>query len=86
MDEPSTRGGTRCRLLGHDFDFRAEGELMRWSCTRCSAEGAKLYPSSGEAERMARALDVRGNEDLGRRAPLIGLLPLRLWRGWRRRA
>ncbi len=54
---------------------------MRWSCAReCGAGGAKLYPTPEQAAHYARALDREDRDDLGRRAPLIGLLPLRLWR------
>lgn len=54
---------------------------MRWHCGRgCGAGGAKLYRNADEAERYARAFDREDREDLGRRAPLIGLLPLRLGR------
>jgi hypothetical protein len=58
---------------------------MRWDCARCGAAGgAKIYPTAAEAERYARALDREDRADLGRRAPLIGLLPLRIWRAWSR--
>lgn len=58
---------------------------MRWRCARgCGAEGSKRYPTARDAERYARAFDREDEADLGRRAPL-GLLPLRLWRAWRRR-
>jgi hypothetical protein len=59
---------------------------MSWSCDRCGAElGSKTYPDAEAAERYARALDREDSEDLGRRAPLIGLLPLRLWRAMKER-
>jgi hypothetical protein len=75
-----------CRLLGHRFRFTSEGETMRWTCERvgCGAGGSKRYPSAGDAARYASALDVEDRHELGRRAP-FGLLPLRLWRAWRRR-
>ncbi len=58
---------------------------MRWSCQRgCGAEGQKSYASAADAERYASALDREDRSDMGRRAPLIGLLPLRLWRMLRR--
>jgi prophage protein DUF1660 len=69
----------RCRIFGHRFRFSAAGTTMTWSCMRCGAGGSKTYESAGDAARFARAFD---REDLGRRAPLIGLLPLRLWRVW----
>jgi hypothetical protein len=75
-----------CRLLGHRYRFSSEGATMRWRCQRgCGAEGSKSYASPADARRYARALDREDREDLGRRAPLIGLLPLRVWR-WLRRA
>jgi hypothetical protein len=75
----------RCRLLGHRFRFTSEGEFMRWRCARgCGAGGDKRYASADDAERYARAFDREDREDLGRRAPLIGLLPLRLARAFRR--
>jgi hypothetical protein len=59
---------------------------MHWSCQRdCGAGGSKRYATAAEAERYARAFDREDREDLGRRAPLVGLLPLRLARAARRR-
>ncbi|MGH3423571.1 MAG: hypothetical protein ACRDO8_02510 [Nocardioidaceae bacterium] len=70
----------RCRLLGHRFGFRAEGRTMRWRCERgCGAGGTKEYDSAAAARRYAAVFDRRDASDLGRRAPLIGLFPLRLW-------
>jgi len=75
-----------CRLLGHRFRFETDGATMRWHCGRdCGAGGAKAYATEHDAERYARAFDRRDREDLGRRAPLVGLLPLRLLRTVRRR-
>ncbi len=68
-----------CRLLGHRFRFRAEGATMRWACERgCGAGGAKDYATAADAARYARALDREDRDELGRRAPLIGLFPLRI--------
>jgi hypothetical protein len=54
---------------------------MRWACGRCGAEaGAKTYPSPADARRYAAAFNKRDSDDLGKRAPLLGMLPLRLWR------
>jgi len=79
-------GMLACRLLGHRYRFAAEGRTMRWDCARgCGAAGAKQYPSADHAARYAAAFDREDREDLGRRAPLIGLLPLRLWRALRGR-
>jgi hypothetical protein len=76
----------RCGILGHRYRFTADGEMMSWSCERCGARGgSKQYASADEASRFAQAFDREDRADLGRRAPLIGLLPLRLWRMWRDR-
>jgi hypothetical protein len=57
---------------------------MVWECERgCGEGGSKQYASAESAERYARAFDKRDGADLGKRAPLIGLLPLRLWRMFR---
>jgi hypothetical protein len=72
----------RCRIFGHRFRFSAAGTTMTWSCVRCGSGGSKTYGSAEDAARFARAFDREDREDLGRRAPLIGLLPLRLWRIW----
>jgi hypothetical protein len=70
-----------CDLLGHRFRFTSEGNVMRWECVRgCGAGGEKRYPTADDAARYARAFDREDREDLGRRAPLIGLFPLRLYR------
>ena len=72
-----------CRIGGHRFRFRANGQVMRWSCERCGATGGeKTYSSAAEATRFATALDREDRSELGRRAPLVALLPLRLWRAW----
>jgi len=73
----------RCRLTGHRHRFVAERETMVWRCERCgTAGGSKTYPSAADARRYAAAFDREDRSDLGRRAPLVGLLPLRLWRAW----
>jgi hypothetical protein len=75
-----------CSLLGHRYRFRAEGATMRWTCQRCGAVGgSKRYGSAEEAARYASAFDREDRQDLGRRAPLVALLPLRLWRAWKDR-
>jgi hypothetical protein len=55
---------------------------MRWECERGCGEGGgfKLYVTAEDARRYAAAFDRRDTADLGKRAPLVGLLPLRLWR------
>lgn len=76
----------RCRALGHRYRFRTDGATMRWSCSRCGVVGGeKTYATGADAERYASAFDREDREDLGRRAPLIGLFPLRLARALRRR-
>jgi len=53
---------------------------MRWECERgCGAGGAKRYKSAGDAGIYARAFDREDRDDLGRRAPLFGLFPLRIF-------
>ena len=74
-----------CRLAGHRYRFGSEGATMRWTCERgCGAGGEKRYASAADARRYAAAFDREDREDLGRRAPLIGLLPLRVFRVLRR--
>jgi hypothetical protein len=53
---------------------------MHWECERgCGqASGSKVYSTAAQARQYATAFDHRG--ELGKRAPLIGLLPLRVWR------
>jgi hypothetical protein len=72
-----------CSVLGHRYRFAADGATMRWRCERCGDGGVKLYASTDEAVRYATAFDREDRDDLGRRAPLVGLFPLRLWRAWR---
>ena len=70
-----------CRIVGHSARFSAAGSTMSWHCDRCGAElGTKTYASEASARRYAQAFDRRDSDDLGRRAPLLGMLPLRLWR------
>lgn len=54
---------------------------MTWQCERhCGARGSKDYATAAAASRYAAAFDREDSEALGRRAPLIGLLPLRIAR------
>lgn len=77
----------RCRVLGHRYRFTAEGRTMSWRCDRgCGAGGSKQYPSTELARRYAAGLDRPDTAALGKRAPLIGLLPLRIGRLIRRLA
>jgi hypothetical protein len=71
----------RCRLLGHRYGFTAAGAQLRWTCRRgCGAAGAKTYPTREQAVRYALAFNREDREDIGRRAPLVAGLPLRLLR------
>ncbi|QKW39717.1 hypothetical protein HUT06_41530 [Actinomadura sp. NAK00032] len=75
-----------CRIFGHDFRFTADGATMRWTCARgCGAGGAKEYGTASEAQRYARAFDKKDTDDMGRRAPLVGLFPLRMAHAMRKR-
>jgi len=74
-----------CRVFGHQPTFLADGRIMRWACERCGqSSGTKEYHTAAEAQQYAAAFNRRDADDLGKRAPLLGLLPLRLWRRWRR--
>ncbi|GAA3438992.1 hypothetical protein [Kutzneria kofuensis] len=69
----------RCTLLGHRHRFHAHGATLRWQCERgCGDGGSKDYLTEREAAMFAAAFDRR--DQLGERAPLIGLFPLRLAR------
>lgn len=75
-----------CRVMGHRLRFRADGPVLRWECERgCDEGGSKTYDSAAAAARYAAAFDHEDRDDLGKRAPLVGLLPLRLARKLRRR-
>jgi hypothetical protein len=75
----------RCRVLGHRHRFRAERRAMVWECERgCGSAGSKVYASEADAARYARTFDREDRRDLGRRAPLVALLPLRFARSARR--
>jgi Prophage protein (DUF1660) len=74
-----------CRVFGHRPAFHTEGRTMRWACDRCGQGGGeKAYDTPEDARRYAAAFNRRDSDDLGKRAPLIGMLPLRLWRRLRR--
>jgi hypothetical protein len=75
-----------CRVFGHRYRFRAEGATMRWTCERgCGAGDSKEYASAAEASTFAAAFDREDRDELGRRAPILGMFPLRLWHSLRRR-
>jgi len=70
-----------CRVLGHRYRFHADGATMRWACERgCGAGGSKQYGTEADAQRFARAFDREDRDELGRRAPLFGMFPLRVYR------
>jgi hypothetical protein len=76
----------RCSLLGHRFRFTSEGNTLRWACARgCGAGGEKRYPAAADAARYAREFDREDRQQLGRRAPLVGLFPLRILHALRER-
>ncbi|HEX8855759.1 MAG TPA: hypothetical protein VF752_09155 [Thermoleophilaceae bacterium] len=76
----------RCRVFGHRFRFTSSGNEMRWTCQRgCGASASKRYATAADARRYAAAFDREDRADLGRRAPLFGLLPLRIARAIRDR-
>lgn len=74
-----------CRLTGHRPRFHAEGAILHWECERgCDqASGDKEYATAEQARRYAAAFDRKSG--LGDRAPMLGLLPLRLWHKLRHR-
>jgi hypothetical protein len=72
--------------LGHRPRFTAAGATLRWDCERgCGHRGSREYATADEASLYARGLNREDRHDLGRRAPLVGLLPLRLFRALRGR-
>jgi hypothetical protein len=74
-------------VFGHRYRFSADGSTMQWRCQRgCGAGGSKVYPTPAEASRYAAALDVDDLADIGRRAPILGMFPLRIWRFMRKRS
>ncbi len=76
----------RCSVFSHRYRFSSERDTTRWHCRRgCGAGGDKRYASADAARRYAIAFDREDREDLGRRAPLVGLFPLRLLRAALRR-
>ena len=77
----------RCRILGHRYRFWAEGSIMRWECQRvCDAGGHETYDSPAAPRRYAAAFDREDRDELGRRAPVPGMFPLRLWHKTRKRS
>jgi hypothetical protein len=75
-----------CRVFGHRYRFTAEGPTMRWTCERgCGAGGSKEYATAAEASSYAAAFDREDRDELGRRAPFLGMFPLRIWWHLKRR-
>jgi hypothetical protein len=75
-----------CRVIGHRYRFRAEGATMIWECERgCGAGGTKAYASEADAARYARAFDREDRDEIGRRAPFLGMFPLRIYRSLKSR-
>ena len=75
-----------CRILGHRFRFAADGRDDALDCERgCGVEGAKEYATPPTRPAYAAAFDREDRADLGRRAPFLGMFPLRMWRPLRRR-
>jgi hypothetical protein len=77
-DKPSVM--LRCKVFGHRYRFSATGAVMHWECQRgCGAGASKTYPSTAAAHHYASAFDREDRDQLGRRAPLLGMFPLRIW-------
>jgi hypothetical protein len=76
-----------CRVFGHRYRFRADGTTMTWTCERgCGAGGSKTYATAAEASSYAAAFDREDRDELGRRAPFLGMFPLRIWWSLKRRS
>ncbi|MGH9296428.1 MAG: hypothetical protein ACRDZP_00455 [Acidimicrobiales bacterium] len=76
-----------CRVFGHRYRFSARGATMVWECQRgCGSSASKTYDSPELARHYAAAFDREDRADIGRRAPLIGLFPLRIWHKLRHRS
>jgi hypothetical protein len=67
-----------CSVTGHRYRFSADGPTMSWTCERCGVGGSKAYPTAAEATRYATAFDREDRTDIGRRAPFLGMFPLRI--------
>ncbi len=75
-----------CSVIGHRYRFCSVGERLEWTCERgCGTGGSKTYASPELAERYARAFDREDRHEIGRRAPLLGMFPLRIAYALRRR-
>lgn len=71
----------KCVVAGHRIRFRTRDRTMTWGCEWCGGQtGSKTYESAAAASKYARAFDHRDSQDTGKRAPLLGMFPLRLWR------
>jgi hypothetical protein len=67
----------RCTVFGHRYRFTSDGPTMTWTCA-CGSGGSKTYRSARDATRYAAVFDREDSADLGRRAPLLGMFPLRI--------
>ena len=79
----------RCSAAGSSAIATASGPRVG-RCTGPASEAAvrvdsKEYPSAADAARYAAAFDREDRSELGRRAPFLGMFPLRLWWTLRRR-
>ena len=75
-----------CRLLDHRHRFRSEGAATTWACERgCGPAAPRSTPRPAPAAHYAAAFDRPASGDLGRKAPLLGMFPLRVWRWLRQR-
>lgn len=78
---PGARHGWKCAVWGHRIRFCAQDRTMTWACEWCGGEaGTKTYDSAAAARRYAAAFDRPDNADTGKRAPYLGMFPLRVWR------
>ncbi len=58
-----------CRVLGCAWEFRAEDDVVSWTCARgCGGGGRERTSGAEEAARLLRQLDR------GRPGPPLGLL------------
>ncbi|GAA4813436.1 DUF1660 family phage protein [Tomitella cavernea] len=76
-----------CHVFGHRYRFSVQGRVMAWDCGRCGRPGgSKMYDTEEHALAYATAFDREDSADLGRRAPLLGMFPLRIAHAVRRRS
>jgi hypothetical protein len=86
VDREHRARNSKCVFVGHRVRFHAQDRTMTWACEWCGGHaGSKTYDSAVAARKYARAFDRRDGQDVGKRAPLLGMFPLRLWRFLRNR-